>query len=201
MEPSSRFSVPLKFPPIRRLETPVQWVDWFFAIRSIAQGLEIWDRMDPRQPDQVGDVLQMPRTVSYSKLKARLIDEAQKENKDSPSDESIILMHNSYCREAEIKLVSYQERAQKEWAVRNLIMTTVHTDLFENAMAKLPKEQTTHTLRQLLSAIQSVVSSSTSDMQNEIGIAYTKVVKEAEQDIVEPLTWYFKWEKIFIRAQ
>jgi hypothetical protein len=57
-------------PRILKLESQEQRIDWFFELRSIAKGFEIWNAIDPDQPEQDNDKLQPPKVESYTNLKA-----------------------------------------------------------------------------------------------------------------------------------
>ncbi|KAF4332781.1 hypothetical protein FBEOM_13431 [Fusarium beomiforme] len=174
---------------IVRLQSLEQWVDWFFELRAIAKGLQIWDTMDPDQPDQDGDKLQSPKVEPYAKLKARLNKEARSENRPVLPEESIILLHNSLCQEAGIELLSYQERAQKEQAIRDLIISSVNPDIYESAISKTTKETSQHTLRQLLRTLQIETGLKGFLLDEATTTAYEEVIKEAYNGKVDTFSW------------
>ncbi|KAJ3521370.1 hypothetical protein NM208_g13318 [Fusarium decemcellulare] len=201
MKPPRRLYSQIELPRIARLEIQEQWLDWFFAIRSHARGLEIWHTMDPDQPDQEDDKQKAPEIESYSKLKARLVQEAREENRSAPSEEAIITLYAALSRDAEIKLVSYQERTQKERAMRQQIMSTVHPDIYEAAMTKLAKGKSSHTLRQLLRELQVTLGIKSHFSKGIVSNAYETVLEEAKQGAINPEIWYSKWKKHLARAE
>ncbi|KAF4462463.1 hypothetical protein FALBO_10723 [Fusarium albosuccineum] len=201
MKPPRRLYPQVELPRIAKLEIQEQWLEWFFAIRSHARGLEIWHTMDPDQADQEDDRLKAPEIESYPTLKTRLVKEARQEDRSAPSEEAIITLYAALCRDAEIKLVSYQERTQKEQAMRQQIMSTVHPNIYEAAMTKLAKGRSLHTLRQLLRELQATLNIKSHVSGGLVSNAYEAVLEEARQGAINPEIWYSKWKKHLARAE
>lgn len=139
MKPWNTTRSTIELPKIQQLESPDQWLDLYAAVRSIAQGLEIWHTMNPTEKDQDDDKAVPPKVESYNAVRTRILKEARDEERTAPSEDAIIMLHGSLCKEAEIDMELYRERSQKEQAIRNLIMTTVSLEIYKDAMHKATK--------------------------------------------------------------
>ncbi|KAI8718214.1 hypothetical protein NCS52_00599600 [Fusarium sp. LHS14.1] len=195
---SRRNSSPLYLSRSPQLQCADQWLDWFFDLRSKARTIGIWDNMDPYEPDGPDDELILPKARSFLKLKTRLIKEAQDNSKPDPLDADILRMYDILLRETESKLAIYHERAAKEEAIRNLIMDTVHPDIYEAAMNTLPGK---HTLRQHVKSIQDIYAPTSLFLQSRVNVACRAVLDEAQAGNCDPEAWVHKWRKAFTRAE
>lgn len=167
--------------------------------------------MDPEKEDRNDDRVMAPKVESYSSLRARITEEAHAGMRPSPSEDAIIMLHSSLYRDAEIRLVSYTERFQKEQAMRNLIMITVRAEIYELVMHRVtttypsgdghPVTKSRHTIRQLLRALQEEMGITKEEMKKRIIANYEDMMEEVDSVEVDPVKWYYKWERTLTRAQ
>ncbi|KAF4983045.1 hypothetical protein FZEAL_1445 [Fusarium zealandicum] len=191
----------IHLPRVVKLDTADQWIDWYFTLRSQARGLGIWDRINPDNPDEPGDILKAPEFESYHQLKARLIKEAREENEPIPSEESIISWHKLLRGDVEINLAIYHEIAMKEQAILSLIVDTVHPDIYEAAMNKVDIKHGEHSLRQLVRSFQKATAPAHFQITSKIGREYQDILDEARIKTVDPKKWYIRWNKVLTRAE
>ncbi|KAJ4127833.1 hypothetical protein NW768_008111 [Fusarium equiseti] len=207
MKPSNTIRSTIEIPKIQKLESPDQWLDWYAAVRSIARGLEIWHTMDPKEEDQDNDRAVPPKVESYSALRNRTLKEAREEDRTPPSEDTIIMLHSSLCKEAEIKMELYRERSQKEQAMRSLIMTSVPVEIYKSVMDKATtikhgnsfKRKSKHTLRQLLRVLQDAMTLPEKETKQNIIKEYHELYDEAGRDGLSYNQFRIKWTNIIIK--
>ncbi|RSL81085.1 hypothetical protein CEP52_017271, partial [Fusarium oligoseptatum] len=140
-------------PPGPRLDSSEQWLDWFFALRTQALSIGIWDKIDPYEPDKDDGELVFPELENYEQFRDRLMEEAREANKPAPTTTDIMIAVGVQSTNAEIQLSIYEHRAAKERAIRVLIMETVRRSIYEAAILSHPGSQT---LRQHVKSIQNM---------------------------------------------
>ncbi|RFN44616.1 hypothetical protein FIE12Z_11160 [Fusarium flagelliforme] len=204
IKPSNTSRSTIEIRKIQKLESLEQWLDWYSAVRSIARGLEIWHTRDPTEEDHDDDRAVPPKVESYSALKPRIIKEAHGEDRTSPSEDAIIMLHSSLCKEAEIEMELYRERSQKEQAMRSLIMASVPVEIYKSVMDKVTmikhgdsfKRKSKPTLRQLLRVLQKAMTLPEKETKKIIIKEYHELYGEARRDGLSYNQFHIKWTNI-----
>ncbi|RTE76842.1 hypothetical protein BHE90_008690 [Fusarium euwallaceae] len=185
-------------PPGPRLDSSEQWLDWFFALRTQALSIGIWDKIDPYEPDKDDDELVFPELENYEQFRDRLMEEAREANKPAPTTTDIMIAVGVQSTNAEIQLSIYEYRAAKERAIRVLIMETVRRSIYEAAILSHPGSQT---LRQHVRSIQNMYVSNLEFFKMRIDEAYRAVLAETQVKGCEPEAWLHRWRQAFTRAE
>ncbi|TWU73525.1 hypothetical protein ED733_003066 [Metarhizium rileyi] len=130
---------------------PSQWHAWFTMLKIHAEGLKLWQDIDPDQNEQESDAFEIPKHPTPESA----VEKAQEYRRIIGEETTIFDIYKIMGQEYMFAAQQHIMTANKAYVIRNWIANTVEPSMLESAYAYLEEQHPKRvTLRRLVKEIK-----------------------------------------------